>query len=222
MILPADKLNASDTGHIIQTEAVIVKDGFINLGHDNFFDLKIYSDLNKTIQLTDGLDYSQGGFDSELNAYNFISFTGYLPHLNETVYADYKSKGDNIEAEDINSRAYAFMFFSAGETIHCHRAVYLNNGKVFQASNTDNTIPSRIIGISLQSAETGESVKIAINGFIFDSSWNWNPDKNIFIGENGALVQNTPASGFLKIIAVPVDSNALMIINSKSIRLTEV
>jgi hypothetical protein len=52
-----------------------------------------------------------------------------------------------------------------------------------------------IIGISIGAAIRGGVVTVKPFGRLEDSSWNWNPEKRLFLGINGLIVQNVPDTG---------------------------
>ena len=76
----------------------------------------------------------------------------------------------------------------------------------------DNTIPDhafRVAGITTGAVAAGDYTAAIYLGEITEPTWNWDPEKPLFLGQNGLLTQDCPATGFILIVAVPVDAHTI-------------
>ena len=79
----------------------------------------------------------------------------------------------------------------AGETIGSHKVVKLSNdGYLYYASCDNLGDVERILGLSLNSADPGGSVKVLTFGRCEDISFNFDVSKPIYLGRNGTVVQD--------------------------------
>ena len=101
----------------------------------------------------------------------------------------------------------------ASQTINSHRILALDSdGKVFHADNTVLWHRNNLIGLSKQSATTGNEVEIAVEGDeVTESSWNWNTTLPIFLSTNGQLTQTTPTTGFVCVVAETINPTTIRI-----------
>ena len=96
--------NFNNTGYDI-TDEVIVSDTSQSqyLEHDAIFDVEIWSGQGKTgTQLTSGVDFNLVDFDSFHSVHKRLIF---LSNNGSTFYVTYKTKGDYVDADDVNSKA---------------------------------------------------------------------------------------------------------------------
>ncbi len=99
----AQKLNFTKDGNIIVNERLTARTSSQSLQHDCFFDVEVWTGLNRTgVLLHIGIDYTLSNYDNRYEGYNQISF---LSHINEPVYVSYKTRGDYVDASDINEKA---------------------------------------------------------------------------------------------------------------------
>ena len=101
----------------------------------------------------------------------------------------------------------------AGETIGSHKIVKLgDNGYLYYASCNVLDDVNKILGLSLNSANVGENVRVLIFGKLSDSSFNFNIDKPIFLGINGQIVQEVPETAvFIQRLGKVLRNNEIMI-----------
>lgn len=92
------------TGEVISDETIVAntsEDQF--LSHDTIFDVEVWSGSGKTgTQLVSGTDYSLVLPDSFNSVYNGIRF---ITNNGNSFYITYKTKGDYVDADDVNSKA---------------------------------------------------------------------------------------------------------------------
>ena len=92
------------TGEVISDEIIVAntsEDQF--LSHDTIFDVEVWSGSGKTgTQLVSGTDYSLVLPDSFNSVYNGIRF---ITNNGNSFYITYKTKGDYVDADDVNSKA---------------------------------------------------------------------------------------------------------------------
>lgn len=101
------------TGEVISDEIIVAntsEDQF--LSHDTIFDVEVWSGPGKTgTQLVSGTDYSLILFDSFNSVYNGIRF---ITNNGNSFYITYKTKGDYVDADDVNSKADKVTSATAG------------------------------------------------------------------------------------------------------------
>ena len=101
----------------------------------------------------------------------------------------------------------------AGSTIGSHKIVKLgSDGLLYYASCDNLSDVDKIVGLSLNSANYGEAVKVLVFGRISDTSFNFDTEKPIFLGINGQIVQETPQSAlFIQRIGKVLRSEEIII-----------
>ena len=100
-----------------------------------------------------------------------------------------------------------------GETIGSHKIVKLgDNGKVYYADCRNLSDVERILGMTLNSANTNGSVNILLFGKLQDSSFNFDTSKPIYLGKNGAIVQDIDSeSVFIQRLGKVLKNNEILI-----------
>ena len=64
------------------------------------------------------------------------------------------------------------------------------------AQYADNlSLYKTVTGISKTAVSLGELVEVETFGIVSDPSWNWDVTKDIFLGQNGLIVQDVPITG---------------------------
>lgn len=95
-----------------------------------------------------------------------------------------------------------YAFYTSADIISSGKAVKLiENEQVSLASNDDVTAINEVIGIAAEDKVSGQTIKIARNGYLQNNSWNWTPHKNIFVDLNGDLSQIYMKRSYSQIIA---------------------
>ncbi len=74
-----------------------------------------------------------------------------------------------------------------------------------------------VIGISTGAAIQGATVTVKPFGRLEDSSWNWNPEKGLFLGINGLIVQDVPETGAIVPLGHVAGADAIFITISEFI-----
>jgi hypothetical protein len=75
-----------------------------------------------------------------------------------------------------------------------HRAVvFAQTGELQYADAKDPTHIGRVVGITLNAANPGFEVSIALHGDVEEPSWSWEPNKPVWVGSNGVLTQVEPS-----------------------------
>jgi hypothetical protein len=68
-----------------------------------------------------------------------------------------------------------------------------------------------VIGISTGAAIQGAVVTVKPFGRLEDTSWNWNPEKGLFLGINGLIVQDVPDTGAIVPVGHVASAEAIFI-----------
>lgn len=103
--------------------------------------------------------------------------------------------------------------FIAGETIGGQRVVAINpaTSKLVLADSTNIAQMGYVVGLSSNSAFSGDVITVQDNQVITDSGWSWDITKaNVFLGINGQMTQTAPTVGFLCQVAMVLNPTSLM------------
>ena len=94
-----------------------------------------------------------------------------------------------------------------------HRVVVLNGADLAYASNTDLTHANKILGVTLNAGNSGDTISIVNNGEVIEPTWNWTSNLPIFLGTNGLLTQTPPANPavFSQIIGFPTNATTMFV-----------
>ena len=103
-------LNYNINGTTVSDETLTINTSEAQvLVHDNFFDVEVYTGASKTgDEIT---NFVLGLYDSFYSTYNTIQFSS---NNGETVYITYKTKGDYVDAEDINIKVDKVISAASG------------------------------------------------------------------------------------------------------------
>lgn len=100
--------------------------------------------------------------------------------------------------------------YIAGETINVERAVYLNQGEIFKANNSDVLESCSVIGVSKQAGLIGGEIEVVEFGELVTVQ-NWVINKPVFVTLDGQLTQTPPTTDILFSIGFATDTNSLYI-----------
>ena len=114
--------------------------------------------------------------------------------------------------------------YTAGADISGHKCVMLSSDeKAVYASCLDASSIRRIIGITHNAAVTNDILVVRKFGVMSEPTWNWDTNKPIYLGIDGALVQIPevwPTSLFTIILGYPISSTKILVNISTPILLT--
>lgn len=97
------------------------------------------------------------------------------------------------------------------QTISALRIVSNLNGQYDYANPLDPIASWSIVGITLQSINTGNLLTPVNNQPVTDQSWNWVRGSPVFLGPLGTLTQIPPVTGNLVVVARVFDPKTLFI-----------
>ncbi|HEY9642768.1 MAG TPA: hypothetical protein V6C57_19930 [Coleofasciculaceae cyanobacterium] len=105
--------------------------------------------------------------------------------------------------------------YIAAQAIAGHRAVILNDAnELVYASNEVLTHAYGPLYLSLNAAIAGDSVAIAKDKLIQESSWNWQSERPIFLATEGQLTQDLAqiraGPGFLLTVAIALSETSIL------------
>ena len=85
-------------------------------------------------------------------------------------------------------------YLTAGLNLGGQRVIATDTSGMAQYA--DNlSLYKTVTGISKTAVSLGELVEVETFGLISDPSWNWDVTKDIFLGQNGLIVQDVPITG---------------------------
>lgn len=93
------------------------------------------------------------------------------------------------------------------------KAVTLNAaGECLHANGANALMANSVVGISLNGGAAGADITIiTIGGEIEETVWNWQANKPVFLGTDGALTQTAPTSGYLLVVGVAVGPTRMVV-----------
>lgn len=101
-----------------------------------------------------------------------------------------------VAAQGIAGSNATVISYTAGESLGGHRAVVIESGEAFYASNDTPSHKNAVIGITTGAAAISHTVSIRTFGEIVEPSWSWVEGLPIYLSTNGQLTQTVPTSGF--------------------------
>jgi len=133
----------------------------------------------------------------------------------------YKAIYDTNNNGIVNSSSNIIEFYESGDNIGGYRAVILDNSGKIQYINISNEHNIEMfLGITTQSAITGDIIGVVTSGYISNSSWNFIPGNNVFIGQNAILTQNNPINNaFIQKIGIATNATTINIMRNSYIKL---
>lgn len=85
--------------------------------------------------------------------------------------------------------------FIAGAALSGHRAITVDiDGTAIYADNGTTGHATSPLGVSTAAAVQGDPIEVSIAGLIAEGSWNWTPQRPVFVGAAGALTQTPPSA----------------------------
>lgn len=101
----------------------------------------------------------------------------------------------------------------ATSTISGHKLVVLDNaGSPQYASNLDPSHMGKVLGLTLNGANPGNTVTVQRVGDIVEPTWVWVLGQPVYLGLAGALTQIVPtAPAFLQVIGFPIAATKLFV-----------
>lgn len=100
---------------------------------------------------------------------------------------------------------------NAGQDLSGHRIVSMMSGAAVYASADDIDTVVNVIGMTTGAALSGTDAEVLPSGELTETSWAWDTDSPVFLGNNGSLTQTVPTSGVMLQIGVPTAATKLLI-----------
>lgn len=120
----------------------------------------------------------------------------------------------------ISGQIKGISTYIAGESIDIYTFVYMNSeGRLNILSNADRINCDSLIGITLTSGILDDLIIVQHIGRIYNSDWNLDKNKLIFIGIDGKLTQECPLTGVLIRVGNVLSSDEILINISEPIHL---
>lgn len=107
----------------------------------------------------------------------------------------------------------AIYEFVAQAPMGGHRIIALDEAGVpVYASNDDPDSALRAVGISLNAADIGGTIRVQAEGAITEPSWGWLTDRPVYLGKDGLLTQTVPTypdAHVAMIVGFPISPTSL-------------
>jgi len=126
----------------------------------------------------------------------------------------------NVTAEKIvqmilpaSSLGYISSNKQAGQDINGFRLVILDgDGKLYYADCTNPDHAGKLFGMSVKSVRAGDYVDVLLFGNWSDTSFNLIPDKTMFLGKEGYMVQSAPPDAeFIQPVGFAISQTELLL-----------
>lgn len=98
----------------------------------------------------------------------------------------------------------------AGEDVGGHRPISVIGGAAYHTDPDDADSAAACVGISLNAAALGDTVRIVVAGYMTEPSWGW-MDGPIWVGAGGLLTQSPPAVAAVIQIGVATGPQSLVV-----------
>lgn len=113
-----------------------------------------------------------------------------------------------------NSKIIFSPYFLAAQNLNAFRIVYVKADKTIDYPDNTNPIHCKgILGITLESAVQGAPVKIAMQGLVTNSAWNFNPtiDQPLLLDGSGLFSQRNPTAAIEKFIGEAIATDTIIL-----------
>jgi hypothetical protein len=122
-------------------------------------------------------------------------------------------KGDKGDAGDTNT----VVILTAGSALGGHRVVAQSansNSTVIYADASITEHANLVLGLTLNAADAGGNVEVAVTGEFTEPSWDWTLGLPIFLSVNGTLTQTVPTSSvanFSLVVGFPITPTKMFV-----------
>lgn len=174
--------------------------------------------LSNPFRVSDAGDSTNWGFypSDHTKRYDIWWVEGGVFLANTVVFAK-----ENLSSSDIGAIP-ATESYLAEATVSAHRILAVTpQGGVVPADPTSAVLVRRLVGLSLTAGLAGTAVLVRSKGIISEVGWSWNLNLPVFLGSNGQLTQNPPATGYSVVVGYPSSPTALMLNIQAPIQLSE-
>jgi hypothetical protein len=130
--------------------------------------------------------------------------------VHKVIVSDLGVKGD-AGIQGIQGPGTTDTTVSAGESINGHRVVTRVLGNIYHADKDTLSHQSQVLGLSTHSGVASTDVNVLTMGYIVEPSWNWTPDKPLFLGSGGLLTEVPPTTGFLLQVAQSISQTEVWV-----------
>lgn len=110
--------------------------------------------------------------------------------------------------------------YEAAETFGGHRIVRSNDDATVSLADKDDADDAdKVLGISTNAVNVGDTVTIISYGPLEEPSWAWDMAKLLFLGDTGIIVQDPPATGFSIQVGFPLSPTSIFVDIQRPIQL---
>ena len=122
-------------------------------------------------------------------------------------------KGDKGDAGDTNT----VVTMVAGSALGGHRIVATSpavDSTVIYADSSVSSHANLVLGLTLNAADVGGDIQVAVTGEFTEPTWNWTLGQPIFLSQNGTMTQTVPNSGdadFSLVVGFPITPTKMFV-----------
>ena len=111
-----------------------------------------------------------------------------------------------------NTPTYLSLIGVAGVALGGHRVVIESLGGLYYADTTNTAHTNRVVGLTINACNLGQSVAYIKEGLVAEPSWAWNTSLPVWLSTNGLLTQApSNTTGFTMLIGNPITSTSLYV-----------
>lgn len=103
------------------------------------------------------------------------------------------------------------LSYTAGENLSAGRIVVKSSGKVYYFNPNDLDHIGKNLGVTITSALLDEVVNVQFNGSITDASFDFEPDRPLYVGVNGQMFTTVQDVLIIQRAGVSVETNKIII-----------
>lgn len=100
---------------------------------------------------------------------------------------------------------------TAGENINAGRVVVIVAGLAYYFQPSDASHAGRALGVTKDSATTGNSITVAFSGPVYDAAFSSFTDLTLWAGTNGAIQSTIPVSGTVQKIGFGIGGSIIQL-----------
>lgn len=146
-----------------------------------------------------------------------------LEQSREVVHAYFGPVGPRGPRGTAGEAGVAIMTRTAGEAIGAMRVVVATSDDTVVKADPDNVDHfGRTVGITTQAANEGDPIKVQSWDIIDNSGLQFTPGAWLYVGDNGALVENPPESAWWQIVGFALSETLFDVTMREPILIAEV
>lgn len=117
---------------------------------------------------------------------------------------------NEIEITGVN-RSTTEITVTAADSISMYDLLAVSSSGVIKADSSDTTLAGKIIGFAMETAETEDSVIVALDGAVTNEGWTLTAGALLYAGTEGEITETVPETGFIQQVGIAITATTLRI-----------